>query len=112
MSFIMQQRNPIKNSSHIISLKILVGLTATPERMDNLDILKYFDGRIAAEIRLSEAIGRNLLAPFHYFGVTDTVDLDDLEWSRGKYNQAALSKTDIPEMPSEQIIFENPSSSM
>jgi superfamily II DNA or RNA helicase len=72
--------------------KILIGLTATPERMDNLDILKYFDGRIAAEIRLSEAIGRNLLAPFHYFGVTDTADLDDLEWSRGKYNQAALSK--------------------
>ncbi len=72
--------------------KILVGLTATPERMDNLDILKYFDGRIAAEIRLSEAIGRNLLAPFHYFGVTDTINLDDLEWSRGKYNQAALSK--------------------
>ena len=72
--------------------KILIGLTATPERMDNLDILKYFDGRIAAEIRLPEAIGRNLLAPFHYFGVTDTVDLDDVEWSKGKYNQAALSK--------------------
>ena len=72
--------------------KILVGLTATPERMDNLDILGYFDGRIAAEIRLSEAIGRNLLTPFHYFGITDNVDLNDLEWSRGKYNQAALSK--------------------
>jgi superfamily II DNA or RNA helicase len=72
--------------------KILVGLTATPERMDNLDILGYFDGRIAAEIRLSEAIGRNLLAPFHYFGITDTVDLNDLEWSKGKYNQGALSK--------------------
>jgi superfamily II DNA or RNA helicase len=72
--------------------KILIGLTATPERMDNLDILKYFDGRIAAEIRLPEAIGRNLLAPFHYFGVTDPVDLTDIEWSKGKYNQAALSR--------------------
>ncbi len=72
--------------------KILVGLTATPERMDNLDILGYFDGRIAAEIRLSEAIGRNLLAPFHYFGVTDKVSLENIDWSRGKYNQAALSK--------------------
>ena len=63
---------------HLLSFyqpKILLGLTATPERMDNLDILGYFDGRIAAEIRLSEAIGRNLLAPFHYFGITDTVDL-------------------------------------
>lgn len=72
--------------------KVLLGLTATPERMDNLDVLGYFDGRIAAEIRLAEAIGRNLLAPFHYFGITDTVNLDDLEWSRGKYNQASLSK--------------------
>jgi superfamily II DNA or RNA helicase len=72
--------------------KILLGLTATPERMDNLDILGYFDGRIASEIRLAEAIGRNLLAPFHYFGVTDTVDLDDVEWSRGRYNQGIISK--------------------
>lgn len=70
--------------------KILVGLTATPERMDNLDVLHYFNGHIAAEIRLTEAIGRNLLAPFHYFGITDTINLDDIEWSRGKYNQGAL----------------------
>ncbi|MFA4859723.1 DUF3427 domain-containing protein [Methanoregula sp.] len=72
--------------------KILLGLTATPERMDNLDIMGYFDGRIAAEIRLAEAIGRNLLAPFHYFGVADSVDLDDVEWTRGRYNQSVLSK--------------------
>ena len=80
---------------HLLSYykpKILLGLTATPERMDNLDILGYFDGRIAAEIRLTEAIGRNLLAPFHYFGVADSVDLDDVEWSRGRYNQGILSK--------------------
>ena len=73
--------------------KILLGLTATPERMDNLDILGYFDGRIAAEIRLPEAIGRNLLAPFHYFGITDTVDLDEVAWSRrGGYDKDSLSK--------------------
>ena len=81
---------------HLLSFykpKILVGLTATPERMDNLDIKGYFDGRIAAEIRLTEAIGRNLLAPFHYFGVSDSVHLDDDEvWSNGKYIQSILSK--------------------
>ncbi len=79
---------------HLLSYyrpNVLLGLTATPERMDNLDILGYFDGRIAAEIRLAEAINRNLLAPFHYFGITDTVNLDDVEWSRGKYNQGILS---------------------
>ena len=90
--------------------KILLGLTATPERMDNLDILGYFDGRIAAEIRLSEAIGRNLLAPFHYFGITDTVNLDDVEWTRGK-SQAVLSKR-YTRMMSEHITSPNPCRNM
>lgn len=65
--------------------KILLGLTATPERMDEKDILKYFDYRIAAEIRLGEAINRKLLCPFQYFGVTDSVNLSKLKWSRGGY---------------------------
>lgn len=55
--------------------KILLGLTATPERADGRSIYSYFEGRIAAEIRLWEAIERKLLSPFHYFGVTDNVDL-------------------------------------
>jgi superfamily II DNA or RNA helicase/HKD family nuclease len=65
--------------------RILLGLTATPERMDGKDVVEYFDGRIAAEIRLYEAIDRRLLCPFQYFGVTDCVDLARLAWSRGGY---------------------------
>ncbi len=49
--------------------KILLGLTATPERMDGRSVLKCFNDRIAAEIRLPEAIDRKLLSPFQYFGV-------------------------------------------
>ena len=71
--------------------KILLGLTATPERMDGQSILKYFDNRIAAEIRLPEAIERKLLCPFQYFGVTDTVDLKDLKWTQGSYNKSELT---------------------
>lgn len=71
--------------------KILLGLTATPERMDGKSILDYFGGRIAAEIRLPEAIDRKLLCPFQYFGVTDTVDLSDLRWVRGGYDKSELS---------------------
>lgn len=71
--------------------KILLGLTATPERMDGRSILEYFGGRIAAEIRLPEAIDRKLLCPFQYFGVSDTVDLDDLHWVRGGYEKSALN---------------------
>lgn len=72
--------------------KILLGLTATPERMDGKDILQYFDQRIAAEIRLPEAIDRKLLCPFQYFGVSDIVDLNDLKWVRGGYDKGTLSK--------------------
>ena len=66
--------------------KILLGFTATPERMDVKDILGYFDGEIAAEMRLTEAIDRKLLSPFQYFCVSDTVDLSTLKLSRGGYN--------------------------
>ena len=72
--------------------KILLGLTATPERMDGKSILSYFNNRIAAEIRLPEAIDRKLLCPFQYFGVTDTVDLDSLKWTVGGYDKGELSK--------------------
>ena len=71
---------------------ILLGLTATPERMDGKSVLPYFNNRIAAEIRLPEAIDRKLLCPFQYFGVTDTVDLDTLKWSAGGYDKGELSR--------------------
>ena len=72
--------------------KILLGLTATPERMDGKSVLSYFNDRIAAEIRLPEAIDRKLLCPFQYFGVTDNVDLDTLKWAAGGYDKGELSR--------------------
>lgn len=71
--------------------KILLGLTATPERMDGKNILDYFGGRIASEIRLPEAIERKLLCPFQYFGVSDDVDLSSVRWTRGGYDKSELS---------------------
>lgn len=70
---------------------ILLGLTATPERADGSDILKFFNDKITAEIRLPEAIEKNLLCPFYYFGVTDNVDLSSVKWERGKYNIQELN---------------------
>ncbi len=72
--------------------KILLGLTATPERMDGQNVLAYFNNRIAAEIRLPEAIDRKLLCPFQYFGVADDIDLQDVHWVSGGYDKGALSK--------------------
>lgn len=77
---------------HYYQPRLLLGLTATPERMDGRSILPFFGGRIAAEIRLPEAIDRKLLCPFQYFGVTDTVDLDTLKWSAGGYQKSELER--------------------
>ncbi|MDT3282538.1 DUF3427 domain-containing protein [Shewanella scandinavica] len=70
---------------------ILLGLTATPERHDGVDILADFCGVIAAEIRLPEAINQRHLCPFQYFAIDDATDLRKLNWSRGRYDVAELS---------------------
>ncbi len=70
---------------------VLLGLTATPERTDGQSVLHWFDGRMAAEIRLWEALERQLLVPFQYFGVHDNTELDRVKWSGGKYNTTELT---------------------
>jgi superfamily II DNA or RNA helicase/HKD family nuclease len=62
----------------------LLGLTATPERSDGLPILHYFDDRIAAELRLWDAIDQHRLTPFAYFGIHDGLDLSEVPWRRGR----------------------------
>jgi superfamily II DNA or RNA helicase/HKD family nuclease len=72
--------------------KVLVGLTATPERADGRDVIARFGGRPAVELRLWEALEQRLLAPFQYFGKHDDVPLDTVRWRRGSgYDVAELS---------------------
>lgn len=74
------------------SPKEFLGLTATPERMDGVNLQdEHFDGRIAAEMRLWEALENDLLCPFHYFGITDNTDMSAVAWKRGSYDSDALS---------------------
>ena len=65
--------------------KLLLGLTATPERADGQSVLQWFDGRIAYESRLHDALDQGLLCPFHYFGVNDATDLSAVRFERGRY---------------------------
>ena len=58
--------------------------------MDGKSVLEYFDNRIAAEIRLPEAIDRKLLCPFQYFGVSDSVNLEEIKWKIGGYDHSEL----------------------
>jgi superfamily II DNA or RNA helicase/HKD family nuclease len=71
----------------------LLGLTATPERSDGLPILDWFDGRIAAELRLWDAIDQHRLVPFAYYGIHDGLDLREVPWRRGHgYDVDGLSR--------------------
>ncbi len=76
---------------HYFKPKILLGLTATPERMDGGDIQEDFHNKIAAEIRLPEALNRKLLCPFQYFGISDSIDLSNVDWERGRYVASQLT---------------------
>jgi len=70
----------------------LLGLTATPERSDGLPILDWFGGRIAAELRLWDAISQQRLVPFVYYGIHDSTDLRAVPWRRGRgYDAQGLS---------------------
>lgn len=71
--------------------KILLGLTATPERMDGKNILTDFNHRIAAEIRLPDALNNKLLCPFQYFGISDSVDYSRIKWNNGRYDTEELT---------------------
>ena len=89
--------------------QILLGLTATPERMDGKSVLEYFDNRIAAKIRLPEAIDRKLLCPFQYFGVTDSVNLEEIKWKTGGYDKSELENvyvlsTEIARKRADEIV--------
>jgi superfamily II DNA or RNA helicase len=76
---------------HVMPVELL-GLTATPERADGLPVLGWFNGRIAAELRLWDAIDQHYLTPFAYYGIHDGLDLRDVPWRRGHgYDVDALT---------------------
>lgn len=72
-----------------LSPRVLLGLTATPERHDGRSITHRFDHRVAYELRLWDALDAGLLAPFHYFGVHDPTDVESA-WQRGRLHRGRL----------------------
>lgn len=70
----------------------LLGLTATPERGDGIDVRRFFGDRAAYELPLWDALAADLLVPFHYFGVADDIDLSGVAWTRGSYDVAGLER--------------------
>lgn len=82
-----------KNILAYFQSKFLLGLTATPERMDGKDIMTLCDYNIAGEVRIREALEQELLAPFHYFGIADEkVDYSFIRRKNGKFDDKDLSE--------------------
>jgi superfamily II DNA or RNA helicase/diadenosine tetraphosphate (Ap4A) HIT family hydrolase len=71
--------------------KFLLGLTATPDRMDGADLLALCGDNLVYECNLVEGIERGNLSPFHYFGVPDTVDFSPIPWRNGRFDPSALT---------------------
>jgi HKD family nuclease len=86
--------------------RLLLGLTATPERTDGDDILHWFDDRISAELRLWEAIDRGLLAPFQYFALHDNTDLSRLAWTGGRYDSRDLEQVYTADVARVRLIVQ------
>jgi len=84
----------------------LLGLTATPERADLLDVFAFFGGRATAEIRLPDAVTRKLLCPFQYFGLCDPVDLSTFQWCRGAYLPEQLEAAYTGDHVRTQIVID------
>ncbi len=73
--------------------RVLLGLTATPERMDGRDVTAWFGGHVATELRLWDALEQNLLSPFHYYGVGhERLDFRKANWVGGRYANSDLDK--------------------
>lgn len=72
--------------------KELLGLTATPERGDGVNVAEFFDYRVAYELRLWDALHQQLLAPMHYYGVNDDTDISGVTWRGGDYDLAELGE--------------------
>src|SRR6266516_813554 len=70
----------------------LLGLTATPNRMDGADLLALCSDNLVYECPLTEGIERGDLSPFRYFGIADDVDYAPIPWRGGRFDPAALTE--------------------
>lgn len=85
--------------------QFLLGLTATPERMDGRNIYEMCDYNVPYEISLKEAINKGMLVPFHYYGIFDDTDYSKLHIVRGRYDEKELNETYIGNVHRYELIY-------
>lgn len=73
--------------------KFMLGLTATPERLDNKDVFSICDYNVVYEVNLKSAIEKDWLVPFRYYGIyDDSINYEEIEFKNGKYNEKQLEE--------------------
>ncbi len=85
--------------------QFLLGLTATPERMDGKNIYEICDYNVPYEISLKEAINKGILVPFHYYGIYDETDYSSLHLVKGRYDEKELNETYIGNVKRYDLIY-------
>ncbi len=85
--------------------QFLLGLTATPERMDGRNIYELCDYNVPYEISLKEAINKGVLVPFHYYGIYDEVDYSSIRLVKGHYEEKDLDKAYIGNVRRYELIY-------
>ncbi|MFD3260749.1 DEAD/DEAH box helicase family protein [Paenibacillus lentus] len=83
--------------------KFLLGITATPDRMDGKDVYALCDGNVAYQMHFIEAIRRQWLAPFQYYGVFDETDYSAIRWLGTRYDEEQLLSAQLQESQAERI---------
>lgn len=85
--------------------QFLLGLTATPERMDGRNIYEICDYNVPYELSLKDAINKGMLVPFHYYGIFDDTDYSGLHIVRGRYDEKELNETYIGNVHRHDLIY-------
>lgn len=85
--------------------QFLLGLTATPERMDGRSIYEICDYNVPYEISLKDAINKGILVPFHYYGIYDETDYSSMRVVKGRYNENELNKAYIGNVRRYDLIY-------
>ncbi|MGI6051673.1 MAG: DEAD/DEAH box helicase family protein [Bilifractor sp.] len=95
-----------RNIIHYFHPKFMLGLTATPERMDGRDIYELCDYNVPYELSLRDAINKGFLCPFHYYGIYDDTDYSQLHLVKGHYTEKDLNAKYIGNAHRYDLIYD------
>jgi superfamily II DNA or RNA helicase/HKD family nuclease len=83
--------------------RFLLGITATPDRMDGKDVYALCDGNVAYQIHFIEAIRRGWLSPFRYYGIYDDTDYSQIRWMGTHYDSEQLTAAQLRQSMADKI---------